>query len=266
MSGAQMRGARMLGARMLGARLTFSLATALLALALNACAAGRPAARADAAPELKAGQRAGQRAERKEGRQKMDAIFSRAVDGYTQDFLDAERQLLSAGAAAVPTLRANLNHADPVAQMIARYLIEWIEGRAPEYQEALDYLDYLPDRLARTPITSPPPLGVAAYLKQHFGPRVAEFLAVRLVKIPRAPHWRMMGVLFYLKEQAVAPAVPALIRFAVETQNDEWRAAAVAAIQAANDPQLQARLQAEQQRAAARQLAFPPPLAALLKP
>lgn len=193
----------------------------------------------------------------------MQAIFDAAVQSHGQAYLDADRKLRAGGIPAEMVLRNNLHHADPVARMLARTTLDWVEGSAKDYQDTLDYLDYLPNRLARTPITVPPPSGVAAYLTLHFEGRVADFLSVRLVKGTDWEYWRVAGVLFYLKEQARPSTTEPLLRFAVETKDDELRGWAIEAITASNDPDLKAKLDVERRRTQALAIPFPAALAAL---
>ena len=191
---------------------------------------------------------------------KMDELFQEASYSSGRLYLESETKLRKSGDAALPTLRSNLQNSDPLARLIAKCLRDLLEGRAPDYEPALNYLDSLPQRLARTPITSPPPTGVAAYLTQHFGARVVEFLALRLVKETDWPHWRVMGVIFYLKDQGSPSTTAALLRFATDTRSEEWRSAAIEAIRATKDPDLSAKIAAERQRVEQQKKAFPAPL------
>jgi hypothetical protein len=184
----------------------------------------------------------------KEGKKEMDAIFEKAILSTGREYLAAEQQLMQGGTYAAETLSKNLQHPDPLARLTAKVLLEWMEGKAPEYQAALEYLDYIPKRLAETPAGAPRPIGVANDLNERFGGRVAEFLALRLFKEADWPRWKILGVLFYLKEQHMVSTTEALIRFASDTQNDEWRKIAIEAINAAHDPDLQNKLAAERQR------------------
>jgi HEAT repeat protein len=177
-----------------------------------------------------------------------DEAFRKTVELDGQPFRDAERELLQGGPAAAATLRQNLNHPDPVAQLLARCLLDQVEGRKPEYQNAIDYLNTLESMLAETPITTPSPTGAVSYLKKHFGDRVAELLAVQLVKGTDWPHWRVMAVLFYLRDQKQPSTTAPLLRFAVATPNEEWRATAIEAIEAIQDPNLRAKVAAERAR------------------
>lgn len=181
----------------------------------------------------------------------MDAVVAQAAASSGQAYLGLEEQLRAGGREATDALRLRLTDPDPVNQLMARVLLAWMEGRAPECPEALEYLEALERRLAKTPVGSPPPVGVAAELDDRFGPRAAECLALRLVKELDWPHWRVMGVLFYLRDQRVPETTSALVRFVALTAEDGWRKAAVEAIQAIQDPELGRKLALERQRLAA---------------
>ena len=196
--------------------------------------------------------------------QTMDEIFRRAVQQAGQDYVDAERELLQGGAAAVVTLRAQLTgNRDPLARLVAECVLDQIEGRKPEYAEAMAYIDGLPLKLARTPITSPSPTGIASYLTKHYGDRVAPYLALRLVKGTDWPRWKVNGVLFYLRDQRVPATSFPLLRFAVETGVDEWRGTAVEALRNIEDPGLRAKIEAERQRLQRERRTLPEPIAEL---
>jgi hypothetical protein len=201
-----------------------------------------------------------------ESNEPMETLFEEARVSMGADYLSAERKLRGAGAAAVPTLRAKLQHPDYIARSIAKCLLNWIEGRGAEFQAALDYLDFIPRRLAKTPVGSPPPVGVAAELTDRYAARVTEFLAVRLVKSPGWPSWQSEGVLLYLREHKVASTTAPLIRFAVETQREPWRAIAIEVVKAANDPELASKIVAERQLAERQKKDFPKALSDLLPP
>jgi hypothetical protein len=193
----------------------------------------------------------------------MDTMFEAAVTSTGPAYLDAEQRLRDAEAAAVPVLEKNLHRSDPIARLVARVILDWLQGSATNFQDALDYLDYLPERIAHTPMGDPRPDGVAGYLSDTFEARVVELLALRLVKGIDWPQWRVYGVLFYLKEQARPSTTEALLRFTVETQNDDARSDALDAIRASHDRGLKSKIAAERIRALALKLPFPPSLADL---
>jgi len=155
-------------------------------------------------------------------RKLMDNIFDNAVYLYGQEYLDAEMNLRNGGQLTLNTLRAKASqHPDPIAILIASCLQKWIQGSVPEFQQALDYLDYIPKRLAQTPAGVPRPIGVANDLNERFSSKVRELLALRLLKESHWPRWKTLGVIYYLKEQASNSTTSALIRFAAETQQTE---------------------------------------------
>lgn len=202
----------------------------------------------------------------REREKNMDTQFEAVVVSTGQTYLSAERELLKGGQPALATLHRNLRHSDPMTQFIANTLLNWMQGGGQEIEAALSYLDNLPKRLAPTPIPTPSPLGVASFLEKHFGPRVTDALALRLVKQTDWPHWRVMGVLFYLMNQRVASTTPALVRFAAETENEEWRKAAIDALKAITDPNLRDKIAAERQRFLRLSKEFPTELADLEAP
>lgn len=172
----------------------------------------------------------------------MDALLQKAIERYGKNYLDAEYQLRQGGSAAINTLQKNRNHPDPIARLMAECLLLWMQGKAPEYQEVLDYLGYIPKELAKTPVGYPPPIGICNDLSERFASRVADFLALRLVKEKDWPRWRVVGVLFYLEKQQLFSTTSALIRFAAETNSKEARGFAIEAIKAIADPDLKAKL------------------------
>jgi len=94
----------------------------------------------------------------------------------------------------------------------------------------------------------PAPESVAYVLDQRFGSRIADFLALRLVKEPSWPRGRVTGALSYLEQQKLPSTVPALLRFITETENDEARGYVVETIKAIAGPQLRSRVLIERER------------------
>ena len=178
----------------------------------------------------------------------MDWRFRNAIESRRDAYLDAEYQIRRRGMDAMNALSQHTKDPDPIAALTAGVLLGWIQGEAPRFQAALDYLEYIPRRFAATPVGFPPPIGVANALKQRFGNGVADFLALRLVKENDWPRWRVVGILFYLKEQKLASTTSALLRFSMETDSEEARGYAIEAIQAIADPELAAKIQLERQR------------------
>ena len=175
----------------------------------------------------------------------MEELFRAAITSVGEDYLNAEQALRAGGANAMAAMQQGLADSNLIAPLLMRVLTRWIEQNPPEYQAALDYLDALPQRLARTPITKPSPSGVAAYLTKHFKGNVTDLLALRLLKAVDWPHWRAAGVLLYLQEQKDPQITAALIRFAGQTSDSHWRDLAIETIRATADPDMRQKLASE---------------------
>jgi len=194
----------------------------------------------------------------------METLVNKALNSRGREYFETERAYrLSGGLPPDPELPSP--NADPLSTLILHVLRQWKQPEAEEYDRALGYLDTLPAQLAPTPITGPSPSGVAAYLSLHFGSRVADLMAVHLIKQTDWPSWRVSGVLLYLREEARPSITPALIRFASETREQRWGAVALEAIRAANDPDLSVKVYAEELRAAKENRPMPSTLQELMK-
>jgi hypothetical protein len=178
----------------------------------------------------------------------MDTMIQIAAESRGKTYLDVEHELMRNNPTTIYVLQQNRNHPDPVIRLMVSCLLSWISGKVPEYQAVLDYLDEVPKRVARTPARVPAPESVAFVLNERFGSRVADFLALRLVKEPNWPRWRVTGILLYLKEQKLPSTVSVLLRYITETESDESRVYALETVQAIADPQLQSKLLMERER------------------
>jgi hypothetical protein len=149
--------------------------------------------------------------------------------------------------------------------LVSRTLLAWIGGKGKQFRAALDYLEYLPKRLERTPIGNPSPTGVAGYLDLHFKAEVVDVLALRLLKEPDWPFWKQYGVLLYLREHPNASLTEPLIRFVSLATDEEIADLTVEAIRATNDKDLQAKLRAEEAWLRSQKKAMPARLSPLVK-
>jgi hypothetical protein len=70
----------------------------------------------------------------------------------------------------------------------------------------------------RTQIPYPRPDVLASDLDYEHGARVVPYLAVRLMKEPEWPDWKVAAVLQYLAMEKDEKALPALVRFAAENK------------------------------------------------
>jgi hypothetical protein len=193
--------------------------------------------------------------------------FDLALESSGQRYLNLELDLRKdsqADGAEAEFLRlAADSHSDPVARLVARTVLDWSEPKGGDFKAALDYLDYAPVKLAPTVKGFPSPMGIESYLTLHFADRVTELMAVRLIKGEGWPRWKAVGIIFYLKAHRVASTTSALLRFAIETSEAEWREFALEAIREIHDPDLPAKLTFEIARAQKRGRAVPAEVRAL---
>jgi hypothetical protein len=197
----------------------------------------------------------------------MSTNFELAVEKTGRDYLQLELDLRGSAqldAVEGESLRkAARSHPDPVARLVAKVVLDWAGPRGGDFKAALDYLALLPIKLAPTAMGTPSPMGTESYLSHHFADRVAELLALRLVKEEGWPHWKVVAIIFYLKEQKVPSTTAALIRLAIETPDPGWRGFALEAIREIDDRELGPKLTFEIARAHRSKRAVPSEVAAL---
>jgi len=174
-----------------------------------------------------------------------------------QEYIKKETQLRQGGNHAISALKARLSDKDAFTRFYANTLINWMEGRSPNNDKALGYLDNLPAKLAKTPITSPSPSGAAAYLSLHYQSSVADILTIHLIKLPDLPPWRTASILLYLEEQKLKEVTDLLLRFISETKNDDYVDVVLSTIDATNDPLLGAKILQEEIRLKSLNLRLP---------
>lgn len=191
----------------------------------------------------------------------MNQDFDLALESSGQPYLNFEldlRNVAQADAAQAEWLRQQAaSHPDRVARLLAQVVLDWGGSKRTEFKAAIDYLDHVHARFNKTAIGYPPPIGVTHYLTEHFGDRVAELLALRLVKQTVWPRWRVAAITLYLQAHRVFTTTSALLRFAIETDGTQWRELAIEAIREIHDPEIDAKLAFEIARARKRGLAVP---------
>jgi hypothetical protein len=183
----------------------------------------------------------------------MNQDFDLAVESSGQPYLNFELDLRR-DAQVDPSQAERLrklaaSHRDRVARLLAQVVLDWASPKGTDFKAALDYLDYIPNRFKRTAIGYPPPIGVEAHLTEQFGDRVAELLALRLVKQAGWAHWKIAAITLYLKAHRLFTTTSALLRFAIETDEAHWRELALEAIHEIHDPELDEKLAFEIARA-----------------
>jgi hypothetical protein len=179
--------------------------------------------------------------------------FDLAVEKCGREYLELELDLRRSSQIdpleAEELRKAAISHPDPIARLIARVVLDWAGPKAKDFKAVLDYLDELPIKLSRTAMGFPSPTGTESYLTFHFADRVAELLALRLVKQEGWDQWQVDAIVFYLKKHKVPSTTSPLIRLTIETSDNEWREFALEAIRKIHDPDLGAKLAFEIARA-----------------
>jgi hypothetical protein len=196
----------------------------------------------------------------------VSAAFDRTLEAAGPDYLRGELDLRQA-APLDPALNQRLRqvsaHGEPIARLLAQVVLDWGGPKRADFNAALDYLDRLPGKLARTAMGKPSPTGTESYLTLHFADRVAELLALRLIKEDAWPPWKARAVIFYVTAHRPPSTTTALIRFAIETPDTESRGLAIAGVRAIDDPTRATQVAAEIARAQRLQRPVPPDVRAL---
>lgn len=165
------------------------------------------------------------------------------TDSAGQAYLDAEQQLIAAGASALPFLQQQLEAAVGLGRDVTQVVMERI-GANPVFEACLDYLEKAQHRAAHTPMGSPPPEAVASYLVQHFADQVATLLGVYLVKLgPVWPEWKTLAVILYLGRLTGAAAADPLIRLLASAPREHIRNLAVQSLVAVGDAGVLAKIE-----------------------
>jgi hypothetical protein len=189
-------------------------------------------------------------------------LLRRALAAEDEAYLTAERALREAPERA-DVLGEALGDPDPVARLLAGVALEWGEAEDHPFGSALRRLDDLERRFARTAARTPPVQFVVDELSARYGGRLAELLALRLVKQPEQAPWRVMASLGYLERHPTPAVTEALIRFAARATSPKLQQAAARVLAGLGDPALPRKLAAERARLASQGIPIPAALAAL---
>jgi len=189
--------------------------------------------------------------------------FAAAIVAQAEDYRALEDELrrhpdTAAWLAAAPPWT------DPLEALLARVIHAWIHDPSDQ-RAALAYLDAEPGRFEGAPMRGPIPLGTADDLLSVFGDRIVPLIALRLLKDTDDPPWRVLAEIFYLGVAQDPQATVPLIRFVVTTPSERQRHYGARALRDIRDPDLVAKLRAEQRAAMARGSAWPAELEALLR-
>lgn len=187
----------------------------------------------------------------------MKKLIDRLLVTSGQEYLDKEKLLRQGGDEAISALKTRLKDKDVFTRFYARTMLNWIEGRAPFNDKALDFLDTLPEKIKRTPIPNPSPTGTAHALNLYYQSTLTDILAVHLIKRPDFPYWRTTTILFYLEKQKSSEVTDILLRFITETKKEYFRELTLSIIDATKDPKLHAKIGQEQKRLKSLGLSLP---------
>ena len=179
--------------------------------------------------------------------------------------MEAEAQLLQSPVAAVE-LRIRQRSENYFERALAKVILDAMEGGALQNEAVLAYFTEIAAQKKLTPALLPRPAIVARDLSFRFGSRVAEFLAIRLVKDIDWRPWQITGVILYLTEQKQPATTAALVRFAIDERREAWQQLAINAIKAINDPELPEKIASERRVAEAMKKPFPAILTELQTP
>ena len=149
-------------------------------------------------------------------------------------FLAVHDALIAAGEEAKHYLQRQLN-GDKSAALMARVLIGLIDGNET-YQSVLAFFDEQEKAKAGTVVGAPLPETIAIGLRDKFGDKVADLLALYVQKLsPIWPNWKTMGCLLYFGLIKSTVASEALIDVIATTQTEHHRTYAAEALAALKD-------------------------------
>jgi len=190
-----------------------------------------------------------------------DALFEQALVSEDEAYRLAEERLLDE--ADTDALQRQLSHPDPVGRLMAAVLLQSAEGAGDDFRKATEYLERAERRFAETVAGTPPVRGIVDNLSRTFDGRLADFLALRLVKESEPPPWRALATLGYLERHPSPTSNDAVIRFAARTEAPQLQQVAAQVLAKSGDPDLAQKLEAESERLAPTGGALPPALATL---
>ena len=152
--------------------------------------------------------------------ERTDHLLHQYFHGYGKQHVAAERRLREAGPSEGPALRAaEIDETDPVVPLMKSVLSTLQSEQGDELDAAMSHMDRQAERYEGTQALHPRPDVLASDLDYEHGARAVPYLAVRLMKEPEWPDWKVAAVLQYLAMEKEEKALPALVRFAAENKN-----------------------------------------------
>lgn len=174
-------------------------------------------------------------------------LFEIARTGKGEQYESAEAQLIAKANDPVTkkVLDYGLHHPDPIAQLLAKYILNWNKEKQDLIDSAQTYLNELPDKIKDTPVSQPPPSGVAHTLQENYHGKLTDYFAIRLIKQDDWAYWRITSIIIYLEEQKEPSSTAGLIRFVAKTDDPELREMVYEAIKNLQDPAIKDKIQEE---------------------
>lgn len=174
-------------------------------------------------------------------------LFEIARTGKGEQYENAEAHLIAKANDPVTkkVLDYGLNHPDPIAQLLAKYILNWNKEKQDLIDSAQTYLNELPDKIKDTPVSQPPPSGVAHTLQENYQGKLTDYFTIRLIKQDDWPYWRIASIIIYLEEQKEPSSTAGLIRFVAKTDDPELREMVYEAIKTIQDPAIKDKVQEE---------------------
>jgi hypothetical protein len=171
-----------------------------------------------------------------------------ALHGTGEAFLEAERELLAQGQAAVPALEAELESADPVRRLTAQAMLDRLRG-AVSADDVEAFFRSAEQAAAESIVLKPPATAAAAGLERAFGEAAAPLIATHLVKLGEQwPAWQTRAAAIYAAKSSAPGTNEALARFASGVAGDQLRADVLDALVAYGGPTVATALRAELDR------------------
>jgi hypothetical protein len=170
------------------------------------------------------------------------------LQGTGEAFLQAERELLAQGQAALPALEAELEADDPVRRLTARAMLDRLQSAASA-EDVEAFFRSAEQAASESIVLRPPATATARGLERRFGEAAAPLVATHLVKLGEQwPAWRARAAAIYAAKSATPETNEAVARFASVVSDDQLRADVLDALVAYGGPAVASALRAELDR------------------
>jgi hypothetical protein len=153
-------------------------------------------------------------------------LLHQYFNGFGRLHVAAEQRLreIGPGTELISQLeKVGIDETDPVVPLMKSVLSTLQSEQGAELDAAMLHIDQQAERYEGTQIPYPRPDVLASDLDYEHGARAVPYLAVRLMKEPEWPDWKVAAVLQYLAMEKDEKALPALVRFAAENKNPGYQ-------------------------------------------